>query len=38
MELAWGDTVHNGFQSINSVQSIDSKRPLGAVSLPQELH
>lgn len=38
MELAWGNTVPNGFQSINSVQSVDSKRPLGAINQPQELH
>lgn len=38
MELTRGNTVPNGFQSINSVQSVDSKRPLGAVNLPQELH
>lgn len=37
-ELAGGNTIPDGFWSINSMQSVDSKRPLGAVNQPQELH
>lgn len=34
-ELVRGNTVPNGFQSINSMWSIGSERPLGAVNQPQ---
>lgn len=34
-ELVKGNIVPNGFQSINSMWSIGSERPLGAVNQPQ---
>lgn len=37
MEFGKGHTVPSGFWPINSMQAVDSTRPLGAVSQPQEL-